>query len=962
VALQLGPVSQHLARWIAGRAKADGIIVWLDADGHYTRFVDHLALAHRDRDFDVPVVPFRGSFLEQMLLLRDHTSGLGRAPVVVHMPGFTEDSIRHTPTLEVYRAGLRERKALDTLVREAASGQVTPGQIDAFLAEPGLTLERADAWLRGAAARSSSELSAWLEHSDPHVVLDALLLPDTPRGARLHASDVAPILVDWFERKLGVDAAWRAFVNPIVAGGATPEFPALTHALCVEYVFDLRRPPRLPALLPLTRLDASLRAANQALAAWFRSNHPARYEVLANDLEARLQTERDALRGTDLGKIDTFRFEEEQLMGDALEALDDERFDVALEWAGAREQNTSFWASLSPWRLRAWELIAAGARLGQALTRATAAATAWPSHEHALEAYTRRDDGAGWRVDHAHRALETLRANRFDARVPNYPRLQHSLNELRRSYRVWADTLALAYADTCAHAGFLPPAALRQTTIFHDVVRPLLDANDKHRVAYVLVDALRFEMAQALYAAMHDARGVVATLRARFAECPTETWLGMNALALDHRGDGPIHVKFGESVRAGAFTIKDPETRRRAMGDAAGLKSVVGLTLDETLALPEDVLEHKIRQTRLVVVHSTAIDAAGEHGQGLSVFDAELSKLRSGFERLRAAGVQHFVFTADHGFLLHDAANLRRIPYGSRKDPGRRNALHPAPASEPGLVRVVPSHLGLAGVDGVLVFPASTHVFDRGNQADDFVHGGLTLQERVIPVLQVTHKNPKGRASLTYTLTLEHLPPVGTQSRVRGSLGIAATGQLAYGGDEALDLSVRVPGRADVTVDIIACEGGTVNGTSVRVTAGRRFTLTFHLFGPQEEAARIELVDLASTRRLPPTPLDVWLPVLQRRRTVDVAKEPESAPAPAPAPADPASWLVAFEDRGVRQVFAHLAKHGSITEAEATAALGSPRQFRAFSRDVDKWAAHAPFAVRVESTATGKRYVREGAL
>lgn len=954
------PVSDHLTSWIRARARSQGLVVWLDGDGHYTEFVESLVKAHTAGAFEVPVVPFRHSFLEQMRALQPHTGGLSPSPVIVHMPGFAEETIRATPTLEVYRAGTRERKALETLVREAAVGHVTPARLDAFLAKPGLTLAKADAWLREAAAQASGELGTWLEQAEPTVVLEAILQSADDRAEGLRTPEMRPVLMDWFERQLGVDAAWRTFVLPIddrQANGrsaATAHLAPVTHALCVEYVFDLHRAPKVDALAPLRNLDPVLVQRNKTVAEWLRNRHPVRYEQIANDLEGLIRREETEGSPEDLGNIDTFRFEEATLMTAALVALDEGRYAQALDWAEGREAKASFWANQRLERRTAWALIAAGARLGQALVDAQSLLDeTWTTQEQALAAYTRSAGSAGWRVDIAHRRLETARAKRYDASLPHYATLRERLDTLRREYRAWADELARKYVQTCRTGGFLPGARARQRSIFRDTVGNLLTAHPKQRVAYFLVDAMRYEMATTLCDELTRERGVDVRLNARLAECPTDTWLGMNVLALDQSGDDaiPLHAfGSGGGVRVGTYGITSPETRRRAMAEALGLPAAIGLTLDESLDGSEEQLAHRIRQARLVVVHSEAIDKAGENGQGLHVFDAELSRLRSAIQRLRAAGVQHFVITADHGFLLHDSTNLRRVPFGKRDQPQRRYCLHPAPASEPGLVCVSPLQLGLTGVEGTLVFLDSTHVFDRGKTKDDFVHGGLSLQERVIPVLEITHRNPRGGSSLTYKLDVKPKSPVTDLNRMSGTLQVEA-GNLAFGGDDALDLAVRVPGRTDVHVDLIECDGGILTGAMVRVRVGQPFTLFFRLIGPREEPVRVEVLDPASSNRLAPRAVDAWFPVLSRQAVAG------NAPVVAPPPDD---WLTGFEDEGTRRIFAHLAKHGSISESECMTLLGGARAFRAFSRDIETHAARAPFTVIVEHAATGKRYVRDG--
>ena len=75
---------------------------------------------------------FRGSHLALMLSLEGVAGGADKVPLVIHLPGFNEDTVRQTPLFELYAAGTRYRKALDTLITEAAAGRVRPDRIAAF--------------------------------------------------------------------------------------------------------------------------------------------------------------------------------------------------------------------------------------------------------------------------------------------------------------------------------------------------------------------------------------------------------------------------------------------------------------------------------------------------------------------------------------------------------------------------------------------------------------------------------------------------------------------------------------------------------------------------------------------------------------------------------------------------------------------------------------------------------------
>ena len=142
-----GPVSTALESDLRTWVQRHGIVVWLDLDNHYAAFVDRLAAARKAGALPYEVRAFRGSHLDLMMALEGVTGGVEKAHLVIHLPGFTENTVHRTPLYELYAPGARYRKALDTLITEAAAGRVRPDQIDAFKTQPGLSLAAADTWL-----------------------------------------------------------------------------------------------------------------------------------------------------------------------------------------------------------------------------------------------------------------------------------------------------------------------------------------------------------------------------------------------------------------------------------------------------------------------------------------------------------------------------------------------------------------------------------------------------------------------------------------------------------------------------------------------------------------------------------------------------------------------------------------------------------------------------------------------
>ena len=159
----MGPVSTRLEEEVRGQVSRRGLVIWLDPSDTYSQFVDDLRARRAAKELPYEVLAYRGSHLELMMALEGVAGGLEPPPLVIHMPGFNEESIRETPVLELYRAGMRFRKGLGTLVSEAAAGIAEPAVIEEVQKQPGLTLEHADRWLTGLAAASEAGLRGELK-------------------------------------------------------------------------------------------------------------------------------------------------------------------------------------------------------------------------------------------------------------------------------------------------------------------------------------------------------------------------------------------------------------------------------------------------------------------------------------------------------------------------------------------------------------------------------------------------------------------------------------------------------------------------------------------------------------------------------------------------------------------------------------------------------------------------------
>ena len=510
---------------------------------------------------------FRGSFLSLLFALEEHGSGYDKHPLLIHMPGYNEDSIRETPVLELYAAGTRFRKALDTLIRQAGAGRALPEEVDAFLAG-NRTLEEADAWLGRPALRPAAGLAALLEASGPVLLVEALAERSSTLAAQVPGAAEAQVLWDYLRKLLAIDEQWFAFASgtPDPPGKALPPILNALGAwiLCMEYVHDLRRPPGQAPLLPLKALSPALVKTATRLVGDLRERHPAAYERVADQVSLLLYSELEAMTAEDLGQIDTFREEDDKVLQAAIAALKAQRWSAAVAWCKERLGGRSFWVGRDQMRRREWELVAEAAAFGALVAEHPRPLGEARDHLEALAAYA----GPGALVDRAHRRFEQQRALRFEPQLPNYGALTEVVGILRRVHRDWADQLSRDFNRVCKAVGFLPPSELRQRTLFR-AGGPSVDAGGReggglHDRCLSLRDGGR-----AVRGAEGHAGSAAVDLKPRLAELPTITAVGMNALAPVARGERLTVAGEFQGFRRGSSPSNSPDTRCRAMGASA---------------------------------------------------------------------------------------------------------------------------------------------------------------------------------------------------------------------------------------------------------------------------------------------------------------------------------------------------------------------------------------------------------
>jgi hypothetical protein len=489
-----------------------------------------------------------------------------------------------------------------------------------------------------------------------------------------------------------------------------------------EFVFDL--PPELPvALSNVPRAPEAARPLVDDLCE--RLRHDARtrpvYIERAEQTETDLDLPSHCKEITDLGMRETFPFEERTTMSASLRALEADRLD---DIRGILDRHRG-----SVW-------------LGKGDSQAQ-----WGLVEAALALVECCDDSDRQLADHA-RGLDTL-ITYYVSSLCEVDRCQREfeqsigdivlpdaamtavIDHTRRRYGLLIEKIGELFTRQLEAAGWPPPGRLANADVFNRFVEPLL-SESRRRVAYFLVDALRYELGTALHAELAETDQ--AELLAACAQFPTVTPVGMasllpgasSGLQLAKEGDRFVTVLDGVRLTQVGQRM---ELLRARFGDR-----FAEMPLGQFVAAKEKVPE----TVDLLVLRSNEIDSLLENNPEttLSVIHQTLRTIRVAIHKLKGLGFADVVIATDHGFFLNAHAGPGDLCI---KPPGNWLPVHDRSllgdgAADANNFAIAAEKVGIRGDFARFAGPRSMAPYRRGLL---YFHGGASLQEAVVPVITV---------------------------------------------------------------------------------------------------------------------------------------------------------------------------------------------------------------------------------
>ena len=487
--------------------------------------------------------------------------------------------------------------------------------------------------------------------------------------------------------------------------------------------------------------------------------YEASFESLSTEYSDLLHIEQDLGQRDyrNLMELDYFRLIDQMILSNLARSVAERTMSANECTALIRQRRTSHW--YNEFR-HLYEAIDVAVRFIAALEEAT---LAMDSLSEGVQRYTstwfRMDQLYRKFVFHAGKSGQTSLLETLSEQIENL----YSNNFLLRVNDIWQQ-----YVDGVDTWGI--PGIPLQRTFFEKWVRPFLKDNKK--IIVIISDAMRYEIGDELMTLIRQEDRYTASIEPALTMLPSYTQLGMAALlpntdlALieDETGTTSVNGKSSQGTSNRIKILSDTIEQR-----ATAVKA------DEIMRLNGDDCRALLRDHDVIYVYHNRIDATGDklvsEERAFEAVEETLQEIIRLVKKLTGANANNLLITTDHGFIYQNRA-IDESDYLGTEATGtnilfrdRRFVIGKGLHDNPGLRKFTSTQLGLKGDLEVLI-PKSINRLRLKGSGSRYVHGGASLQETIIPVLQVNKK----RQSDTSTVDVDIL---------RGATSIITSGQFS---------------------------------------------------------------------------------------------------------------------------------------------------------------------------------------
>ena len=264
--------------------------------------------------------------------------------------------------------------------------------------------------------------------------------------------------------------------------------------------------------------------------------------------------------------------------------------------------------------------------------------------------------------------------------------------------------------------------------------------NNKERTVVIISDALRYEVAKELFNEMQDNPKCTAKINAVLGVLPSYTRLGMAAL-LPHK---TLSVTDDCEILADSVTCNTLALRQNILQSYC--PASVCLQYDDIKNLKKDELREIFTGKQIIYIYHNQIDARGDKQiTEDEVFDAcneAIKEIKDFINRISInANTYNFIVTADHGFIYKrnklSESDKITVVNNSSASLNRRFIIANEPVNQVGVHSLSLGYILNNDDNKFVSYPVSSNVFKVAGGGQNYVHGGSSPQEMLVPVIEI---------------------------------------------------------------------------------------------------------------------------------------------------------------------------------------------------------------------------------
>ncbi|MFH4443582.1 BREX-1 system phosphatase PglZ type A [Lactobacillus helveticus] len=280
------------------------------------------------------------------------------------------------------------------------------------------------------------------------------------------------------------------------------------------------------------------------------------------------------------------------------------------------------------------------------------------------------------------------------------------------------------------------PAKLKQERFYHNYVRDV-----RERVVVIFSDALRYEVAKELEEELNSNDRLTMKMNHAITVLPSVTYMGMNVM-LPH--ETLEWDNKASKVKVNGKNAENTDSRDKLLKSYD--ENNLAFQLKNVLEMSSKEIKQMITGKNVIYLYHNQIDAKGHElkttKELVEATEKAIDEIKQAVQVLRTNGIAHIIITADHGFIYQEKPieDKDKIDLQGQNYEGNTHLRYLITPSQINVMGVKNTTMGVSlnNDDPTNVYyPVSPNEFVARSGSKNYVHGGSSIQEMLIPVLDI---------------------------------------------------------------------------------------------------------------------------------------------------------------------------------------------------------------------------------